>query len=184
MSPCSGCLKINVTLANGPLENQRLRSIQGSFELFDLINGKLSWKSITHVIWYSPEFNDWNIGLLSNIGTDYDSDVESLSDVHSTSFGTVVYDCPVQVPKDMWHYYEQDEWKIANLGDIVLQGDDLTCDANIRNHKDEILSQRLDKIESKMASCSACLTTRKYQISAHVRLLILDFFFQFFLFFY
>ena len=97
-------------MANEALVHQSDR--QGIYQLSQEINGKPSWKSGTQAIWYYPEYKDWAIGSLSDIGT-------SIRGI--TSIGDGEYDCPQQVPKDKWKYYEGSDWQKAGSNDISFQ---------------------------------------------------------------
>ena len=88
------------------------RDKQGTYELSEAINGKSSWKSATQAIWYYPEYKDWGIGALSDIGT---------HDRGITSIGDGKYDCPQQVPKDHWKYFDGSEWQQARSYDASFQ---------------------------------------------------------------
>ena len=87
-------------------------SKQGTYQLSEKINGTPSWKSATQAIWYYPDFNDWMIGPLSSIGTDFRG---------ITSSGDGEYDCPQQVPKDKWKYYDGTEWQVVSSNDVSFQ---------------------------------------------------------------
>lgn len=54
-------------MRNGAFASQKIR--QGLYEISDPINGKQSWTSGSQAIWYN--FNNWQIGLLEDIGTDF-----------------------------------------------------------------------------------------------------------------
>ena len=97
-------------MANEALAEQS--SKQGTYQLSEEINGKPSWKSSTQAIWYYPEYKDWMIGPLSSIGT-------SLRGITSTGDGE--YDCPLQVPKDKWKYWDGSEWQEAGSNDVNFQ---------------------------------------------------------------
>ena len=67
------CHTIRIILKNGALEFQESR--QGTYVLStQMINGKPSWIS-NHkpfqAVWYNKKTNDWSIGALKDIGTDY-----------------------------------------------------------------------------------------------------------------
>ena len=110
-------LSISLTLSDGLLE--KFPNIQGTYEQSSLVNGKLSWKSTTNAIWYSHDRKMWCIGSWSNIGT-------TRVAIHSyVYFGGFGYECPLQVPKDMWMYVNFDNpplnWTNTNSNDIMLQ---------------------------------------------------------------
>ena len=104
------CQNLTVSLSNNVLTKQGNR--QDTYELSETIHGKPSWKSSTQAIWYYPEFTDWAIGPLSNIGTNFRG---------ITSVGEEEYDCPQQVPKDKWDFWDGSNWLTANLNDISFQ---------------------------------------------------------------
>ena len=68
ISDCQ-CQYLKVNLATEVLAKQSYSQGTGTYELSENINGKPSWKSETHAIWYHPKFKTWFIGKLSYIGT-------------------------------------------------------------------------------------------------------------------
>ena len=107
ISDCQ-CPYLIVSLANEALAHQFNR--QGTYQLSEEINGKPSWKSGTEAIWYYPDFKEWAIGPLSDIGT-------SNRGISSKYDGE--YDCPQQVPE--WSYWDGTEWQNAGSNDVSLQ---------------------------------------------------------------
>ena len=62
------CQAIELILKNEVLS--KYGSLQGKYQINQIVNGKRSWKTATHAIWFVPEYNEWAIGLLDLIGTD------------------------------------------------------------------------------------------------------------------
>ena len=108
LSLASECQNIEVILKNKVLENQGNR--QGLYRVYKTVNGKASWKSTSHAIWYAPN-DHWVIGPLKDIGT-------GTSGVTST--GDQGDKRPSDVPNDKWQYYD-DEWKNAESGDVSIE---------------------------------------------------------------
>ena len=98
-------------MANDALAEQSIR--QGTYQLSEEINGKPSWKSATQAIWYYPDFKDWAIGSLSDIGTNFRG-------ITSVDYN-VENDCPQEVPKDKWKYWDGSEWQAASSNDVSFQ---------------------------------------------------------------
>ena len=84
-------------------------SKQGTYEFSETINGKSTWKSATQAIWYYPRYKDWFIGSISKIGT-------TTAGIHSVA--DTDYDCPQQVPKDKWKFYDGTFWQTFSSNDI------------------------------------------------------------------
>ena len=85
---------------------------QGTYGLSEVINGKRSWKSVTHAIWYNSDFKDWRIGALSENGTNFRG---------ITSIDNEEYDCPQEVPKQRWQYYFGDDVSKSCSTDVSIQ---------------------------------------------------------------
>ena len=62
----SDCPYLEVILKNDVLASKG--SLQGIYALQQIINGKTSWKSASKAIWYYPDWKDWLIGDLKDIG--------------------------------------------------------------------------------------------------------------------
>ena len=75
----------------------------------DIVNGKRSWISATQAIWFYPEFEDWAIGPLDNIGTN----IQGI-----TTGGN--YQDLFDVANDDWKYGDHDGWTDVNSGDIAI----------------------------------------------------------------
>ena len=113
----SGCqCPLTIALANGALEGTTLYTgdMQGTYQLYKMINGKPSWKKGIHAIWsYTHESsNYWAIGLMSKIGTSWKS-MHSLPNVN--------VDCPQQIPSNQWGYFDTNEWQTAGPNDVSVQ---------------------------------------------------------------
>ena len=65
----SQCVSLRVKLKNDALKSQEV--IQGIFQPSKPVNGRPSWTSASQAIWYIPEFGQWGIGNLGNIGTKF-----------------------------------------------------------------------------------------------------------------
>ena len=118
------CQFLQVRLANDALAKQSDK--HGTYEVSVIINGKSSWKSGTSAIWYYqgsiyytvysiyflgyyPSHNNWYVGKISNIGT-------NTGGIHAAAY--TEYDCPKQVPKEKWKYYDGSHWQEASSNDI------------------------------------------------------------------
>ena len=109
ISDCQ-CPSLTVTLANDALAEQSDR--RGTYQLSENINGKPSWKSGTQAIWYYSQQKYWMIGPVSEIGTNTGW-IYSATDTE--------YDCPQQVPKDKWKYWDGSKWQKAGSNDVSFQ---------------------------------------------------------------
>ena len=47
--------------------------LEGSYQLDQIVNGRSSWISVSSAIWFIPEYNNWAIGNLGKIGTNWRS---------------------------------------------------------------------------------------------------------------
>ena len=99
-----------MSLANEALAYQWDK--QGTYELSEAINGKPSWKSVTQAIWYNPWLKDWRIGELLSSGANYRG---------ISSIANVEYDCPQQVIKDHWEYYNGSDVPKSYSNDVCIQ---------------------------------------------------------------
>ena len=89
-----------MVLKNDVLANQG--SLQGIYGVYQTTNGRTSWKSGSKAIWFVPDWNDWAIGELKNIGTET-LEIKSNGDQGDRS--------PSDVPNDEWN----------EDGDIIVQ---------------------------------------------------------------
>ena len=97
------------------LKNDVLRKhndYQGTFEKYQIVNGRRSWKTATSAIWFIPEFNNWAIGDLENIGT------KTRVIASKTDFGDRMDD-----PSNKWDYWstKDEEWQTIQSGDIIIR---------------------------------------------------------------
>ena len=120
--PDCQCKFLQVTLANEALAYQWDK--QGTYQLSEAINGKPSWISGAQAIWYNPEFKDWMIGALPGNGTNFRG---------ITCADNVEHECPQQVRKDHWEYYNGSDVPKSYSNDVSIQ-----CtgkkEQNQRNH--------------------------------------------------
>ena len=103
------CSTAIVTLKNGALASQG--SLQGMYQISDPINGKPSWTTDFHAIWYWQGY--WSIGYLSNIGTNTvgmfaSDDYEGLDD-----------------DNNQWYYADGSNFISAGANDV-----NITCTSN------------------------------------------------------
>ena len=77
-------------------------SLQGIYGVYQTTNGRTSWKSASKAIWYIPDYDDWAIGELEDIGTETRY-IYSYSGQGDRS--------PSDVPNDEWN----------EDGDIIVQ---------------------------------------------------------------
>ena len=83
---------------------------EGTYQLSSTVNGRPSWTTESQAIWYVPEYKDWAIGSLENIGN-------TLSGISS------VDDNEVDDPQHMvsWNYSNGDEWVVDEKNDIIVE---------------------------------------------------------------
>ena len=86
---------IEVILKNDALAKQREK--EDIYEESENVNGRRSWKSTNHAIWFLSEQNKWVIGKMKNIGSD-------ICGIASPS-GAGDYGYPYDVPRHQWEYY-------------------------------------------------------------------------------
>ena len=78
---------MQVILRNKALETQDERA--GIYTEYQMVNGKMSWKSGDNAIWFIPKLNSWGIGSKRHIG----SDVWGIGSSDGTG-----YRCPYEIP--------------------------------------------------------------------------------------
>ena len=99
---CS-CQTLLVELKNEARQKQGSR--QGFYEYHAITNGKPSWVSAYHAIWYVPQFLDWFIGPRSRIGENW-AGIISRGDVDGNK-------TPNYVPNNVWRYWSNG-WQTPN----------------------------------------------------------------------
>ena len=77
-------------------------SLQGIYGVYQTTNGRTSWKSGSKAIWYIPDYDDWAIGELEDIGT---------TTREISAYDEQVDISPSDVPNDKWN----------KDGDIIVQ---------------------------------------------------------------
>ena len=76
-------------------------NFQGIYQYNGIVSGRNSWKSEDNAFWYIPEFKEYSIGNLADIGT--------------TNRGiTSVID------EDKDKYWDGVSWKDVQIGDITI----------------------------------------------------------------
>ena len=104
----SECLNLQLILNDDVLSKQGNR--QGIYQYNGIVNGKPSWKSEDQAIWFYPEYEDWAIGPLKDIGTG----VSGISSVYDEDIGIL------DVPINKWRYYDEGDWKDVKSGDLTF----------------------------------------------------------------
>ena len=102
------CQNLQVILKNDILGKQG--NLQGVYQINEIVNGKLSWKSASNAIWFYPGNNTWCIGSLNFIGSGYCGITTWVDEGDKT---------PDQVPNEKWKY-SYDGWKSVQSGDIII----------------------------------------------------------------
>ena len=95
------CVQLQVYLNNDVLSKQG--SLQGTYQKSQIINGRSSWKTAIHAIWFIPELDVWAIGRSENVGTI----------IRGITF---VDDQGLKVASTYWDGL----WKAVQSGDIVI----------------------------------------------------------------
>ena len=103
----SECSTLKVELKNDVLSKQGSR--QGIYEFNGIVNGRNSWKTSDQAIWYYPDFKDWAIGSLNDIGTGFRG-ITSVGNQDIELF---------KIPNNKWKYWDG-EWKEIKSGDITI----------------------------------------------------------------
>ena len=105
-----GCLKVK--LKNDALTQQGYR--QGTYHFSSTVNGRPSWTSKSRAIWYVPQYKDYRIGNLKDIG----STVGGI-----TAFENNEVDDPQHIVS--WKYNKDNEWVSPNeKNDIIVECSD------------------------------------------------------------
>ena len=96
---------------------------EGIYKLSSRVNGRpswtteshaisfTSWTTESHAIWYMPNYKDWAIGMLDNIG----STMRGITSADNNE---------VDDPQHMvsWKYYHGDEWVVPDeKNDIIVE---------------------------------------------------------------
>ena len=106
------CQTIVVSFKNGALIHQSPR--QGIYQRAGKVNGKTSWISSSNTaLWYNPESEDWMIGSVNDLGTNFGG-ISSIGSQGRSS-------CPYNIPNDAWEYVDNVGWIIANANDVSLE---------------------------------------------------------------
>ena len=105
------CQNISVVLKNKAFESQS--QVQDTYQLSKLVNEKASWISKYQAIWYIPEFKDWAVGDLVDLGNKFR---------RITSTGDQWIDkLPYEIPSDQFLYGGYDgKWKKPGANDISI----------------------------------------------------------------
>ena len=79
------------------------------------MDGKTSWISSNNntALWYNAASDDWMIGSLGDLGTDYGY-IGSTGNQGRSS-------CPYNVPQDAWQYVANGAWTIADADDVRIE---------------------------------------------------------------
>ena len=78
------------------------------FEMSSNVNGKPSYSMGEYAIWYNSEFNAWLFGSIDDIGS-------TITGIYAfDDFGGLTDE------KNVWRYWNGDEWKIASTNDIIV----------------------------------------------------------------
>ena len=105
------CQTIVISLKNGALHQSY---VQGIYQKAGKVNGKTSWISSNNTaLWYNPESEDWMIGSVNDLGTNFGG-ISSIGSQGRSS-------CPYNIPNDAWEYVDNVGWIIANANDVSLE---------------------------------------------------------------
>ena len=99
------CSTVIVTLKNGALASQG--SLQGIYQISDLVNGQPSWTSNSHAIWYSLDYG-WLIGNLDDIG-------ENICFIYGADDYGGLDDT-----NNQWNYWDGSNWISAGANEINI----------------------------------------------------------------
>ena len=86
---------------------------EGIYEAHQTVNGKQSWKSTAHAIWFVKEHNSWGIGDLNWIGGEIHGGIISIDGTGD--------DMPYNVPNDEWWYFDNGWKKPTGSDDIIIR---------------------------------------------------------------
>ena len=106
------CLHCEVVSISLNISEMYQSNIEGLYINSSWVNGKPTWvSSSSKAIWYIQEYDEWAIGNLENIGTSY-------LYIYSEK---VTYECPFDVPTEMWWYYSNGIWKNAVGNEVMVK---------------------------------------------------------------
>ena len=92
-------------MKNDALASQGL--LQGMYQISGLVNGKQSWTSNSHAIWYSLDYG-WLIGNLDSIG-------ENICSIYANDDYGGLDDT-----NNQWKYWDGSNWILASANDIFI----------------------------------------------------------------
>ena len=106
------CQTIVISLKNGALLHQSAK--QGIYQRAGKVNAKTSWISSNNTaLWYTAASDDWMIGSVNNLGTNFGG-ISSTGNQGRSS-------CPYSVPNDAWEYGDNDGWIIVDANDVNIE---------------------------------------------------------------
>ena len=117
----SECQVIEVILRNNVLNTYG--NYQGRYQIYPYqVNGKTSWKTGTHAIWFVPENDNWAIGILDSIGTEWNGmrsgDHQQWGHFDDLSFNYYQWKYHEYNPFVWWEW--EGLWKVIPSGDITF----------------------------------------------------------------
>ena len=111
------CKTLHLSLKNGAESAQGFR--EGYYDYYQITNGKPSWVSDNHAIWYLPDYFDWAIGARNKIGGNW-AGIQSIGDQGRNKH-------PENVPNNVWVYAKNGQWQWSQMNNEDIS---VTCLGN------------------------------------------------------
>ena len=104
------CETLLVSMNGGALASQGVR--KGKYKMSAVVNGKPSWASTFHAIWYRPQIKNWVIGSKKQVGTSWVGIKSNQKKGPWTGQGYAGSSLdPYFISTGYWEYWNGNSWK-------------------------------------------------------------------------
>ena len=124
-------------MSGNVLTSQSTRA--GDYQESAIVNGHPSWINANHAIWFVDDFDEWAVGGIEYLGTNFRS-------LAAESQGGSV--CPFDIDSTNWYFWNG-EWTSAGAGEIsIICSQDKGNNNNINIYR----SARTEKVNQSSVS--------------------------------